>query len=117
MQQGLEARVGAQRVEGRAHQDPWAKAFFISPFKPRHGLIFLTETEIDQGRFRPTRTGTLEPIREIRADVFRLVLHTRQCVGVCKIRDEGSAARRQVHGFPKLRNGVVEHALFREHLA
>ena len=48
----LEARVGAQRVEGWPHEDPGVKAFRIAFFKPSHGLILIVKTQIDQSNLR-----------------------------------------------------------------
>jgi hypothetical protein len=45
----LKSRIGAESVEGRAHQGPGAKALPIGFFKPVHCLIFLVEAHVSQG--------------------------------------------------------------------
>ena len=52
MQEVLEPRVGAQRVEGRPHEDPGTKAFLKRLFKPGYCLILLVQPYVDQSNLR-----------------------------------------------------------------
>ena len=49
MEQVLESRVGAQRIEAWPQQDGWVKSLLISLFEQRHRFVLFAQTYIDQG--------------------------------------------------------------------
>jgi hypothetical protein len=50
--QGLEARVGAERIEARPQQDARVKSLFVGFFEPIHRLIRISQRCIDHGNLR-----------------------------------------------------------------
>jgi hypothetical protein len=50
--EGLEPRVGAERIETRPQEDAWVEPFVVSLLEPGHRLIPVAERCVDHGNLR-----------------------------------------------------------------